>query len=51
MRRNLTTEGEAAAAARPRRRPLAAPRACRPAAAPAEEMGLDIPTFLRRQNN
>lgn len=57
MRRNLTTEGDAArplppqqaaapqAPAAPRQAPAA------PAAPPAEEMGLDIPTFLRRQNN
>ncbi|MFC4166608.1 hypothetical protein ACFOY6_04650, partial [Pseudoroseomonas aestuarii] len=60
MRRNLSAEGDAAPAPAPR--PVAAapaqPAAPRPAAAPApqpapqgEEMGLDIPTFLRRQNN
>ncbi|PWC29513.1 cell division protein FtsZ [Teichococcus aestuarii] len=60
MRRNLSAEGDAAPAPAPR--PVAAapaqPAASRPAAAPApqpapqgEEMGLDIPTFLRRQNN
>ncbi|MFC3126383.1 cell division protein FtsZ [Pseudoroseomonas globiformis] len=53
MRRNLGSEVEAAPAPRP-----AAPQAPqaqtthRPAATqPAEEMGLDIPTFLRRQSN
>ena len=54
MRRNLGTESEAApvaprpAAQQPAARP-AAPQT--PAAPQPEEMGLDIPTFLRRQNN
>jgi cell division protein FtsZ len=51
MRRNLAAEGDA-----PAPRPAAAPQpASRQPTAPTapqqEEMGLDIPTFLRRQNN
>ncbi|KAA2214728.1 cell division protein FtsZ [Teichococcus oryzae] len=52
MRRNLSAEPEVAqpAAQRPApQQPAAAPRQA--PAQPAEEMGLDIPTFLRRQNN
>ncbi|HWX46708.1 MAG TPA: cell division protein FtsZ [Roseomonas sp.] len=60
MRRNLGTEPEMAPAPRPvaQQQQPAAPRpapspvqAPAPAAQPNDEMGLDIPTFLRRQNN
>ncbi|MCQ4162083.1 hypothetical protein NON00_19395, partial [Roseomonas sp. GC11] len=55
MRRNLAAEGDAPrpVAPQPVAQPQqAAPRpAPAPVAPPAEEMGLDIPTFLRRQNN
>jgi len=54
MRRTLPPEAEAPAPAAPRAAaPQQQPQAARPAPAqpPAEEMGLDIPTFLRRQSN
>ncbi|MXP62727.1 cell division protein FtsZ [Roseomonas sp. M0104] len=56
MRRNLGTEAEMAPAPRPAAPQPAAPRPAAaqpqaPAAPQNEEMGLDIPTFLRRQNN
>jgi cell division protein FtsZ len=51
MRRNLGAEAEAPSAMprQPVQQPAAAPRPAQQQ--PAEEMGLDIPTFLRRQNN
>ncbi|WP_419896439.1 cell division protein FtsZ [Roseomonas sp. USHLN139] len=54
MRRSLGAEGDSGPAAAPRQAaPAPAPRPApaAPAQPPAEEMGLDIPTFLRRQSN